>query len=321
MPHESGVLVTGANGFIGSHLCNHLHERGYRVCGTVRKPGTQPSPFKTIIAPTLDRENDWTRVFSGCRTVVHLAARVHITKDSSDDSLKEFRDLNTHATLNLARRAIEQGVTRFLFISSMGVYGTQDHIKPLSPHDLPTPLTPYAISKYEAELGLQALSADTGLELVIIRPPLVYGPGVGANFLRLLRAVDRGLPLPLDSVRNLRSLVYLGNLVDAIEACLENPLAAGKTYLVSDGDDVSTPELIRRLAHALGRTPRLFPIPPALMRLAGRLLDRGEEIDRLLGSLAVDSSAIRHDLGWIPPYSMKEGLTATAHWYCTRKKP
>jgi UDP-glucose 4-epimerase len=234
--------------------------------------------------------------------------------DRVQDPLVLYRATNTDATLNLARQAVAAGVKRFVFISSIKVNGEGREL-PYSEFDLPSPQDAYAISKWEAEQGLRAIESSTGMQVVILRPPLVYGPGVGANFLRLMRSVERGLPLPFGRVDNRRSLLYLGNFTDAIRVCLDHPAAAGQTFLLSDGEDVSSADLIRRLALAMHRPARLLPLPPSWLRAAGALLGRGAEVDRLLGSLSVDSSKIRRELGWRPPFSMDEGLSQTADYY------
>jgi nucleoside-diphosphate-sugar epimerase len=259
-------------------------------------------------------ETDWHVALGGVEAVVHLAARVHVMRDTSVDPLAAFRAVNTEGTLNLARQAAAAGVKRFIFVSSIKVNG-EGRDSPYTEFDLPAPQDAYAISKWEAEQGLREIESATGMEVVILRPPLVYGPGVGANFLRLMRSVERGWPMPFGRVDNRRSLLYLGNFTDAIRVCLDHPAAAGKTFLVSDGDDVSSADLIRRLALAMCRPARLLPVPPSWLRAAGVLFGRGAEVDRLLGSLCVDSSQIRRELGWRPPFSMDEGLRQTADYY------
>jgi UDP-glucose 4-epimerase len=230
--------------------------------------------------------------------------------DEASDPLAEFRNVNTEGTLNLARQAAGAGVRRFVFISTIKVNG-EGRDEPYRETDAPAPEDAYAISKWEAEQGLHQIAHDTGLEVVILRPPLVYGPGVKANFLSLLRVIERGWPLPLGAIRNRRSLLYLGNFVDAIRLCVEHPAAAGQTFLIDDGEAVSTPELIRRLAHAMGRPARLLAVPVGWLEFAGALLGRRAAVARLTGSLWVDSSLIRARLGWAPPYSMEAGLAVT----------
>lgn len=246
----------------------------------------------------------------GCETVVHLAARVHMMRESVQDPLASYLEINTGATLNLARQAVQSGVKRFVFISTIKVNG-EGRDAAYRETDVPAPEDAYAISKWEAEQGLQRIARETGLEVVILRPPLVYGPGVKANFLRLMKTIQRGWPLPLGAIRNRRSLLYLGNFVDAIRLCVEHPAAAGQTFLLDDGQAVSTPELIRAVARAMGRPARLLAVPVGVLAFLGALLGKRAAVARLTGSLHVDSSAIRSRLGWTPPYSMEAGLAAT----------
>lgn len=304
----TSILVTGPSGFIGQALSDRLETDGYSVVRAVR----QGNPLGEFIVGNIGPETEWLHALQGCQAVVHLAARVHVMHDSAMDPLTEFRIVNTDGTLNLARQAAQAGVQRFIFLSSAKVNGEEGTFTEKDP---PAPKDAYAISKWEAEQGLHQIMAETGMEVVILRPPLVYGPRVRANFLRLIRLIDRGFPLPLGAVDNHRSLLYLGNLIDAIVACLRHPAAAGKTYLVSDGKAVSTPELIRHLAQALGCRARLWSMPVGVLHFTGRLVGKSKEIDRLLGSLMLDSGAIEYDLDWQPPFSMQNGLTATAAWF------
>ncbi len=307
------VLLTGANGFVGRALCDELLRHGTSVRGTLRQPdgkralvqGVEPIEVRTINTAT-----DWKAALAGCDVVVHLAARVHVMHDKASDPLTEFRRVNTEGTLNLARQAAQAGVKRFIFISTIKVNGEGRDVA-YRETDSPAPEDAYAISKWEAEQGLQRIARETGLEVVILRPPLVYGPGVKANFLRLMRTVEKGWPLPLGAIRNRRSLLYLGNFVDAIRLCVEHPAAAGQTFLVDDGQPVSTPDLIRAVAHAMGRPARLLAVPVGVLELAGALLGKRAAVARLTGSLYVDSSAIRSCLGWTPTHTMQEGLAAT----------
>jgi nucleoside-diphosphate-sugar epimerase len=236
--------------------------------------------------------------------------------DNSDNPLAEFRRTNTAGTEHLARSAAANGVRRMVYVSSIKVNGEETSDGRIySEKDIPAPQDPYGISKWEAEQVLQRVAQETGLEIVIVRPPLVYGAGVKGNFAQMIRVVSRGLPLPLASIRNKRDLVYVGNLVDALAVCATHPTAAGNTYLVSDGEDISTPDLLYRLGEAMGNPARVFPCPLLLLKLAGRLTGKSSQIERLLGSLQVDSGKIRRELNWIPPYSLQQGLQATAEWY------
>lgn len=263
---------------------------------------------------TIDRGTDWRAVLEGVNTVVHLAARVHVMRDAASDPLEAFRAVNTAGSLNLARQAASAGVRRLVFVSSIKVNGENRDL-PYSESDQPAPQDAYAISKWEAEQGLREIEAATGLEVVILRPPLVYGPGVAANFLRLIHTVHRGWPLPFGRVENRRSLLYLGNLTDAIRVCLEHPDAAGQTYLLADGEDVSSAELIRRLAWAMNRPVRLLPVPVSWLRAAGKLLGRSAEMNRVLGSLTVDGTRFCHEMAWRPPFSLEYGLLQTTAYY------
>ena len=301
------VLVSGANGFVGRALCGHLNAHGHVVVPAVRRVSGLAGE---AVVGDIDGATDWTAALSGCDAVAHLAARVHMMDESAQDVLALYRATNTQATLSLAQQAAKVGIKRLVFISSIKVNG-EGSPDPYRETDPPAPRDPYAISKWEAEQGLHDIAARTGLEVVILRPPLVYGPGVKANFRRLMDAVRKGIPLPFGSIDNRRSLLYLGNLVDAIRVCIEHPAAANKTYLISDGEDVSTPDLVRRLARAMNRPARLLPVPPALLSAAGTLLGKRDQVARLLGSLTLDSSAIRRDLGWTPPYTLDDGLRMT----------
>ena len=311
------VFITGVNGFVGRALCERLSREAWRVAGSVRSDqnaANLPSHVDTVRIPSIDQDVDWPTMLAGVNAVVHLAARVHIMHDTSSDPLSAFRRVNVDGTERLARQAAAVGVRRFVYISSVKVNGEESSI-PYVEQDTPNPQDAYAVSKWEAEQTLRCVAGETGLETVVIRPPLVYGPGVKANFLQLIRTTKRGLPLPLASVHNKRSLIYLHNLVDAIVTCISHRWAINQTYLVSDGEDLSTPDLIYRLAAALGATPRLFPCPPALIRMAGMLAGKSVEVERLIGSLTVDTTKIRSELGWQAPYSVAKGLKETADWF------
>lgn len=310
------ALVTGATGFIGNALCKHLSAHGHQVIRAVRRDATLSGD---ILFSQIDGATDWAEALTGCDVVVHLAARVHVMDDTVQDPLALYRAINTEATLNLARQAAQAGVKRFVYVSSIKVNG-EGRDTPYRETDAAAPEDAYAISKWEAERGLARIAADTALEVVILRPPLVYGPGVKANFQQLLRMVERGWPLPLGVIRNRRSLLYLGNFVDAIRVCIEHPAAAGQTFLLDDGQAVSTPELIRALSHAMGRPARLLAVPVTVLELAGTLLGKRAAVARLMGSLYVDSSAIRARLGWMPPYTLQQGLATTVADLQTRAR-
>ena len=316
---ESGkFLVTGANGFIGSALCAALRLRGYPVRTAVRG-GAVSDMRDSVAVGEITGGTNWSAGLNGVDTVIHLAARVHVMHDKSADPLAEFRSVNTGGAEHLARCAATSGVKRLVYISSIGVNGLQTTLgKPFSETDDPHPHNAYALSKWEAEQSLSRVSEETGLEVVIVRPPLVYGAGAPGNFALMLKVLVKGIPLPLASVNNLRSLVYVENLVDALIACATHPAAAGQTYLISDGEDISTPDLLRQLGAAMGHPAKLFSCPPILLKLAGHLTGKTEQVERLLGSLRVDSGKIRHDLNWVPPCSLQQGLRATAEWHRTK---
>jgi nucleoside-diphosphate-sugar epimerase len=259
---------------------------------------------------------DWGGVLRDVDIVIHLAARVHVMHDVASDPLEEFRRVNVAGTERLARSAVASGVKRLVYVSSIKVNGEATNgATKFSEVDSPCPQDPYGVSKYEAEQALHRISEETGLEVVIVRPPLVYGAGVKGNFIQMLKVLAKGVPLPLASVHNRRSLVYVENLADALIACAIHPAAAGQTYLVSDGEDISTSQLLRSLGDALGAPARLIPCPPTLLNLAGRLTGRTAQVERLLGSLQVDSGKIRRQLDWTPPYTLQQGLQTTAEWY------
>ena len=306
-------LVTGANGFVGRALCKELSQKGYAVRAAVRSENVKFNDIERTIVGTIDGETEWGKALIGVRVVVHLAARVHVMSDESSDPLAEFRKINVAGTEHLAHSAAASGMKRFVYVSSIKVNGEATCTeKKFSELDTPSPQDPYGISKWEAEQALHRVATETGLEVVIVRPPLVYGAGVKGNFAQMLKVLTKGIPLPLASVDNRRSLIYVENLVDALILCATHPAAAGQTYLVSDGEDVSTPDLLRQLGTAMGHPAHLFHCPQALLRLAGRLLGKADQIERLLGSLQVDSGKIRRELDWIPPFTLQEGLRLTA---------
>lgn len=311
------VLVTGATGFVGHFLCARLLKEGWKVLGTLLEseiPSCLVDEVEPVTVRPLGGNTEWGQALAGVDTIIHLAARVHIMDDPSADPLTEFRKVNVAGTARLAAEAAKAGVKRFIFISSIKVNG-EESPSPYTSASRPAPSDPYGISKWEAEQALRKIESETGMEVVVVRPTLVYGPGVKANFLTMLKIISKGIPLPLASITNKRSMIYVGNLVDALTVCAVHPAAAGQTYLVSDGEDVSTPELIRRTAKALGLPARLFSFPVSLMRLAGKLTGKRGAVNRLTGSLTVDSSKIRQELGWMPPLTMEEGLAETARWF------
>jgi len=311
------VLVTGANGFVGRPLCEELLRRGQSVRAAVRSENTMVENVEAVTVGAIDGETAWSPALSGVDTVIHLAARVHVMKDTAADPLTEFLKINLYGTSNLAQQAASAGVKRLVYVSSVKVNGEQTTVNhPFTESDEPDPQDPYGMSKWRAEQELQRIAKETGLEVVIVRPPLVYGPGVKGNFIRLLAAIDRGIPLPLAGANNARSLVYVGNLVDALIACATHPAAAGQTYLVSDGDDVSTAMLVDMIARSLGRNSRTFNFPTGLLRAAATFLGRAEQMDRLFCSLRVNDEKLRRGLAWSAPFTLEQGLAATAEWYC-----
>jgi len=307
------VLITGADGFIGKALCTEMVSRGLKVRATVRSPSktkSLPEEIQIIETGSIGPDTEWKDALKSIDSVIHLAGRVHVMDDSSSDPLSEYRVVNTAGTEKLARSAAFSGVRRFIFMSTVKVNG-EGREAPYTEDDIPAPADPYGISKWEAEEKLKNIACETNMETVIIRAPIVYGPEVKANFLRLLKAVNRGIPMPLAAIDNRRSFIYLGNLVNLVIACISHPKAEGQTFLVSDGEDVSTPELLRQIAKALGKQARLFYLPLFMLRLAGIITGKSQEIERLTGSLAVDSSKIRKELGWNPPFTLAQGLKNT----------
>lgn len=303
------VLITGANGFIGLRLCNEIQRLGWQVRGASRLPCQMAQGIEPVSVGTIQGDTDWTQVVQHIDVVIHLAARVHVMHSDSLDPLAEFLKVNFHGTENLANQAARAGVKRLVYVSSVKVNGevTLQGAK-FTEDGPPNPQEPYGVSKWQAEQALLRISRDTGLEVVIIRPPLVYGPGVKANFATLMRAVQGGWPLALGSVQNRRSLVALDNLVDLILKCVVHPDAANQTFLVSDGQDLSTTELVRGLARAANMPARLMPVPVWALRAGATLLGMEGEVQRLCGSLQVDISKAERVLGWRPPVSVDEAL-------------
>jgi UDP-glucose 4-epimerase len=309
------ILVTGGTGFVGKGVLNRLiHGSDCAVVATVRSSNaTLPARVSVISMTGLGADADWLPALGGVDVVVHCAARVHVMKERAGDPLMIFRQVNVEGTLALARQAAAAGVRRFVFLSSIKVNGESTVIAhPFTPDDSPSPTDPYGVSKMEAENGLRALASETGMEVVIIRPVLVYGPGVKANFLSMMRWLNKGVPLPLGAIHNKRSLVALDNLVDLIVTCISHPAAANQTFLVSDGEDLSTTDLLRRMSLALGKSARLFPVPAWFIKGAAALLGKQAVVQRLCGSLQVDISKTCTLLGWEPPVSVDEALRKTA---------
>jgi nucleoside-diphosphate-sugar epimerase len=309
MINSGNVLVTGASGFVGGHLLKRLaYRKEGEATGTVRMAGSVIAKGSVAVG-NIDHHTDWSAALKNQQVVIHTAARAHIMNDQAAEPLTAFREVNVAGTLNLARQAAAAGVRRFVFISSIKVNGEQTAPgRCFTADDTTAPQDPYGISKLEAEQGLQQIALETGMEVVIIRPPLVYGPGVKGNFASMIKLVEKGLPLPFGAIDNRRSLVGLDNLVDLIITCIDHPSAANQVFLVSDGEDLSTSGLLRRVAKAMGKPSRLIPVPAGLLQLGATVLGKKAVSQRLLGSLQVDIDSTRERLDWTPPVSVDEGL-------------
>lgn len=303
------ILLTGANGFVGGRLADYLSANSRFELTCAVRQHTLAADGRIFLIDSLSSDTDWAGALEGQRVVVHVAARAHIMKDEVVDPLAEYRKVNVEGTLNLARQAAEAGVKRFVFISSIKVNGegTRRGI-PFTAEDSPAPEDAYGVSKMEAEQGLWEVARETGMDLVIIRPPLVYGPGVKGNFAGLIKLVEKGLPLPFGAIHNKRSLVALDNLVTLIVLCIEHPAAANQVFLAGDGKDLSTTELLQGVAHAMGKSPRLISVPPSLLMVGASVLGKKAVAQRILGSLQVDISKTQSLLGWTPSVSVEEGL-------------
>lgn len=305
-------MITGSTGFIGKSvlskllLLKHTLHAAFRVKSRLTQKHSKVS--ETVVGE-IGPGTDWEDALANVECVIHLAARTHIMKDEVRDPLAEYRRINVDGTLNLARQAVASGVRRFIFVSSIKVNGEETPVnQPFSAEDTPRPEDPYGISKWEAEQGLQKLASETGIEVVIIRPPLVYGAGAKGNLATMVKLVEKGALLPFGAVHNQRSLVALDNLVDLIVTCTDHPAAANQVFLAGDGRDLSTTELLRCVAKAMGKPSRLVPVPAYLLMIVATLLGKRLVAQRLLGSLQVDISKARDLLGWEPPFSVEEGL-------------
>lgn len=310
------VLVTGANGFVGSALCDFLRRSDYRVRAALRSSSVRPDADAVEVGDISSR-TDWTSAVTGVDFVVHAAARAHVLGDSAANA-GLYLETNAHGTRRLAEASVAAGVRRFIYVSSIKVNGEETVGVAYTPNDVPRPRDVYGQSKWLGENLLAEGVAGSNMEVVVVRPPLVYGPGVRANFLRLMRYVQRGLPLPLGAVDNRRSLVSIWNLCDLIENLLVHPRAPGRTWMVSDGRDLSTPDLVRLIGKAMNRRARLLPVPVSVLRSLGRLIGREAEVDRLCGSLRVDIGQTCSELGWSPAVSVDEALSRTVAWYLSR---
>lgn len=310
----SRILITGATGFVGARLSDYLVEHGHSVCAAVRRASSSVDvPGDSVVVGEIDGTTDWSQALKNIDVVVHLAARVHVMHETEADPLTAFRQINTEGTRQLAEQSAKCGVKRLVYLSTIKVNGESTTKQPFTANDpVNVPQDPYGQSKWEAEQLLKAIGAQTGLEVVLIRPPLVYGPGVKANFLNLMKLARSGIPLPLKGIQNQRTLVGLDNLVDLIKVCCEHPAASGQVFLAGDDETVSTPELIAAISQALQKKNRLFYFPPVVLKLLTSLLGKRAIWQRLAGSLAVDNSAAKSILGWKPVSSMAEELQRIA---------
>lgn len=317
------VTVTGASGFVGQAIVAELLSRQHVVNAVVRLQNRQTSKlFRVIetIVKDIGPGTDWSAAVASADCVVHCAARTHVMKETEADAVSAYRVVNVDGTRKLAEQAADAGVKRFVYLSSIKVNGEQTISEAgFTSKDHVYPEGAYGITKWEAEQALHEISSRTGLEVVIIRPPLIYGPGVKGNFLSMLRWLNRGLPLPLGAIHNQRSLIGLDNLIDMIVTCIEHPAAADQTFLVSDDEDLFTTELLRRIGNALGKPARLLPIPSSLLQFGANLVGKQDVAQRLLGNLQVDISHTKQILGWTPPFSVDEELRKTADWYLSQR--
>jgi nucleoside-diphosphate-sugar epimerase len=310
------IFITGATGFIGQALCVKMLEDGYAVKAVIRRQDQASSLAAGVERVYIESIETFDRYqeLEGVDTVIHLAGRAHLIKGREAESLEAFRKVNLMGTQQIARMALKAQVKKFIFISSVKVNG-EGASQPYSENDLSAPQDAYGISKMEAEQVLTQIAVKTSLQVVILRIPLVYGPGVKANFKNLVKIVGSGLPLPLKGVSNRRSFLYLGNLVDAIITCVRHPQAGGQTFMVSDVQDISTVGLIKMIASALHKKVPLFYLPPVILKALCKIAGKGEEVEKLTETLLVDSSKIRNLLGWKPPFTLEEGIKETVKYY------
>lgn len=317
----SRILITGAGGFVGRAVCHSLRNAGHTLSGTTReatkKRGPENIPLYRV--SELGQDTDWSQCVVGADAIVHLAAHVHVMRENASENFEAYRVANRDGSVSLAEAAVGAGVKRIVFISTVKVNGEVTTNSPFVETDLPSPVGVYAVSKWEAEKSLTEIANKSNLELVILRVPLVYGPYVKGNFFELIEACARRKILPLDAIINKRSLLYVSNLASAIKTTLEHPVAAGKTYFVSDGDDLSTPNLIRQITAALELKERLFSVPILLLKALGVVTGQMEAVTKLTESLQVDSSLIKYELEWTPPFTVEEGINQTASWFLKNK--
>jgi nucleoside-diphosphate-sugar epimerase len=314
------ICLTGSTGFVGKKLSKHLLKNNHQISAPIRNVNLEILPqhknLNFIHAEDIGIDKDYSQSLTKVDLVIHCAARAHIMRENKNDCLQLYREVNVYDTLNLAKQAAIHGVRRFIFLSSIKVNGERTLTSNSFKHDdIPKPEDPYGISKFEAEEALRSLSNKTGMELVIIRAPLVYGEEVKGNFLRLLNLCNKDIPLPFANINNTRSMVYIDNFVDLIECCIDHPKAAGEIFLVSDEQDISTTELIKKIKKFMNKPERLFPLPLFFFKLLGTLIGKSSEVNRLLGSLKIDISHARNVLGWKPIINLEEGLKKTVNWY------
>ncbi len=318
---DNHILVTGSSGFIGSALVRRLMLIPTYAVRAASRQQSYMGLTNGVFVEDLEHDAKWSEALSGIDVVVHTAARVHVNEENSNNPLKEYRLINVEGTLNCAIQSVKAGVRRFIFISTIKVNGkSTPQSGSFKAWDIPAPTDPYGISKHEAEQALLKLARETSMEMVIIRPPLVYGPGVKANFYKMMQFLAKGFPLPLGAINNKRSLVALKNIVDLIVTCIDHPAAANQIFLAGDGEDLSTTELLQRLGVALGKPARLLPVPQKMLEFCLKLLGKDDVAQRLCGSLQADISKARDMLGWNPPVSVDEGLKRTAEWYLRQNK-
>lgn len=310
------ILITGASGFIGQHLCRSLVAQGHEVLAVSRQDVEQASAH---IKLDLERDALPNDLCAGCDAVIHLAARVHVLRETDEQPKRAFYQANVHATEKLAQNAKQHGVPRFVFVSTIGVNGKASDGHPFTAEDAPKPRDDYAESKWQAEQLLQQMYAEKPGQLIIIRPPLVYGPGVKANFWRLMSAVNLGLPIPLRSIRNHREFIGVRNLVDILERCITHPFQTNETFVVGNGEPISTPDLIRKLAEYMGAKAHLVPFPEVLLRVGGRILGRSPLVDGLCNTLEIDISKLQKQLAWTAPQTLDDGLKETVQWFLLRQ--
>lgn len=318
--HTKNVLVTGPNGFVGRSVCQELTKREYVVRGALRKAKTIPNGCQSIVVGEINGQTDWDQALKDIDVVVHLAARVHVMNDNVVDPLAAFRKVNVEGTRQLAKFAAAASVKHFIYVSSIKANGEATQVnKPFSEIDEPGPKDYYGISKWEAEQVLRKIESVSDMAVTIFRPPLLYGPGVKANFLSLIKLADKRLPLPLGAITNKRSLLGLGNFVDLICYCIKHPASKGETFVVSDGHDLSTAELFSKIASALKKPARIFSVSPRILGMLGRIVRKQDIIKRLVGSLEINSTKVQKKLDWQPPFSVDDELVRTIDWYYDHK--